>query len=56
MLIFNSYQIESLNLLPIEQTSSSLILSTNFSSLQEISYSASHQFENYATFISSLSF
>ena len=44
----------SLNLIPLEQASSNLIISSNFSSVEEIGHTVTHEFESYFSFLSDL--
>ena len=44
----------SLNLIPLEQASSNLIISNNFSSVEEIGHTVTHEFESYFSFLSDL--
>ncbi len=44
----------SLNLIPLEQASSNLIISSNFSSVEELGHTVRHEFESYFSFLSDL--
>ena len=44
----------SLNSIPVQEGTSNLMISLNFSTVQELGYAVTHQFESYSSFVSHL--